>query len=66
MNMIEISITRFDDAKYACRAVISGFNWYPSHPRILEDWLERLLGCDMDGRVVWHAEDAMISVKVLV
>ena len=28
--------------------------------------LERLFGCDMNGSVVWHAEDAMISVKVLV
>jgi hypothetical protein len=28
--------------------------------------LERLLGCDMNGSVVWHAEDAMISVKVFV
>ena len=28
--------------------------------------LERLLGCDMNGSVVWHAKDAMISVKVLV
>lgn len=58
------------------------FNRNPSHPRTLNDWpekkvrlkpsrrasneLERLFGCDMDGRVIWHAEDAMISVKVFV
>lgn len=44
-------------------------------PKKRSDWnrvvrapygLERLFGCDMNGSVVWHAEDAMISVKVLV
>jgi len=66
MNTIEISITRFGEVKHACKAVITVFNRNPSHPRTLNDWLERLFGCDMDGRVIWHAEDAMISVKILV
>jgi hypothetical protein len=64
MNTIEISITCFDDAMHACKAVITVFNRNPSHPRTLNDWPGKWKEGQIKTKQEEHRTDSSVFLGV--